>query len=44
MLAVNTVGRHVGLLLGRDVDDNLSDSWSERAFVEVTVSVEAGAH
>ena len=43
MPAVDTVGRYVGSLLRRDVDDNSSARWSERAFVKVVISVEAGA-
>ena len=41
--AISAMGRHVGLLLKRDVDNDLSAGWGKRAFVEVAVAVEAGA-
>ena len=39
--AINTMRCHIGSLLGYDEDDDLGAGWSEKAFVEVVILVEA---
>ena len=40
--AVDSMGRHVGSLVRRHMDDNSSAGWSEGSFVKIEISIQAG--